>query len=303
MTPRQIEAFREVVLNGSMTAAALTLDISQPAMSRMIKDLSEELGFKLFTREKGRMVATREALALYQEVERSFIGFDKVRQAAKQIQELQSGRLRIAAMPALGCSLVPEVVDKVVAEHPDLALHIEIHSSPMIVDLLQEHQVDLGFVQANSVPLQTGSQRRTRFQLPCVCAFHREHRFSELQEIGIEDLDGEQMIELSQQSQIIRQFNNLCSAQRVRPKCQIQTSLSQVACDLVARGHGVSIVDIVNAESFEHPDFCYRPIKAPIYYDFLLMYPPVSTPSKLADTFVEEFSALLPETAVIEHLE
>ncbi|WP_417582612.1 LysR family transcriptional regulator [Nitrincola sp.] len=112
MTPRQIEAFREVVLNGSLTAAALTLDISQPAVSRMIKDLSDELGLTLFTREKGRMTPTHEALTLFQEVERSFIGFEKIRHAAKQLQELQSGRLRIAAMPALGGSMIPEVVDR-----------------------------------------------------------------------------------------------------------------------------------------------------------------------------------------------
>ena len=51
---RTLEAFREIILRGSATAAAQSLGSSQPAVSRLLGQLEEQLGFPLFHRSKGR---------------------------------------------------------------------------------------------------------------------------------------------------------------------------------------------------------------------------------------------------------
>ncbi len=303
MTPRQIEAFREVVINGSLTAAALTLSISQPAVSRMIKDMTDEAGFTLFERHKGRMKPTRAALMLFQEVERSFVGLDQIRQAAVQIQQLESGRLRVAAMPVLGSCLLPEASDRFLAANPKVAFHIEVHSSPMIVQLLREQQVDIGFVQADMVPLYVAPERRILFQAPCVCAFHRSHRFAEQESVSLDDLDGESVIELNKQSMINRKINTLCSNHGIKIERRLQVSWFQLACNFVARGHGIAIVDLLSASYYHDPDFVYRPLRFPVNYEFHLMYPPISSPNPLAASFVEEVIALMPEGVIVQRLE
>ena len=88
MKSRQLEAFRAVILRHSITRAAEMLHITQPAVTRLILDLETEIGFSLFTREKGRLFPTSDALLLYQEVERSFVGVERIAHAAQQIRSL-----------------------------------------------------------------------------------------------------------------------------------------------------------------------------------------------------------------------
>ena len=67
LSVRQIEAFRAVMLTRSMTRAAASLSISQPAVSRLIADLEYEIGFSLFRRRKGGLEPSADARALFAE--------------------------------------------------------------------------------------------------------------------------------------------------------------------------------------------------------------------------------------------
>ncbi len=76
MNLRQIEAFRLVMLRGSMTAAAEELGTSQPSISRLIGELEASTGLTLFVRNGGRIRATDAGSAFYREVDRSFVGLE-----------------------------------------------------------------------------------------------------------------------------------------------------------------------------------------------------------------------------------
>ncbi len=65
---RQIEAFRAIMLAGTVTGAAERLRISQPAVSRLISQLESKSKLKLFQRQRQRLHPTPEAIAFYREV-------------------------------------------------------------------------------------------------------------------------------------------------------------------------------------------------------------------------------------------
>ena len=92
-----------------LTAAEL-LDVTQPAVSRTIAELERTLGFSLFERIKGRLAPTPESRLLLAEVERSFIGLDKLRAEAARIRDFGSGSIRMASLAALGSTLVPRAI-------------------------------------------------------------------------------------------------------------------------------------------------------------------------------------------------
>ena len=75
---RGLQAFRSTMLTGSVSAAAGSMNLSQPAVSRLLKDLEQTVGFRLFDRIQGRLRPTPEALLLFEEVQRSFIGLDRI---------------------------------------------------------------------------------------------------------------------------------------------------------------------------------------------------------------------------------
>ena len=79
------------MLAGSMSDASRMLYVSQPAVSRLIKDLEESLGFTLFDRRNSRLYPTQAAHAFYREVERHFIGMDNLSQAADQVKRFEGG--------------------------------------------------------------------------------------------------------------------------------------------------------------------------------------------------------------------
>src|SRR5438270_8190707 len=88
---RQIEAFRAVFQTGSMTAAGALIGVTQPAISRLIRDLEGEIGWSLFDRSAGKLIPTPAAVALFRELQRSYHGLDRVADAAAQL-----GRRRLA---------------------------------------------------------------------------------------------------------------------------------------------------------------------------------------------------------------
>ena len=94
---RQIEAFRAVYQTGGMTAAGMLMNITQPAVSRLIRDLEAEIGLPLFVRKGTTIAPTPDAVALYQEVARSFHGLDQVALFASDLKRHRSGKISIAA--------------------------------------------------------------------------------------------------------------------------------------------------------------------------------------------------------------
>ena len=91
MRGRQIEVFREVMRLGGISCAAKTLNVSQPAVSRMIDSLATEVSFALFERCGRGVTPTPEAYPLMREVDLYFLGMDRVSNAAAAIRETRRG--------------------------------------------------------------------------------------------------------------------------------------------------------------------------------------------------------------------
>src|SRR5689334_17195859 len=148
LNPRQIEAFRAMMLTGGATDAAKLMGVTQPAVSRMIRDLQLALDLKLFERRGARLVPTGEARGLYAEVERSFLGLDRIAAAAVELRTRRAGILRIASLPALANGFLPHCVGGFLAQRPKLDLMLSGLVSHIVLDIVASGQSDLGFAQA-----------------------------------------------------------------------------------------------------------------------------------------------------------
>ena len=73
LTHRQLSLFRAIMVHGSLNRAAQACATSQPTLSRELARMEQQLDFALFDRVRGRLRPTLRSLALFQEVERSFI--------------------------------------------------------------------------------------------------------------------------------------------------------------------------------------------------------------------------------------
>lgn len=120
-----------------MTAAAEALHTSQPNVSRLIAQLELSTGLKLFERAGVRLIPTKEGSPFFQELERAYVGLDSLRQSAKNIRNLDTGRLHIAAVRSTGLTLIPHVIKDFVATRPELTVSLHMNASPTVVQWVQ----------------------------------------------------------------------------------------------------------------------------------------------------------------------
>jgi DNA-binding transcriptional LysR family regulator len=196
MNLRQLEAFRAVMMAGSVTNAAELLHLSQPAVSRLIADLERSVGFKLFERVKGTTpVATPEGAALFQEVERSFAGLQIVRQAALDIRHFRTGNLRIVCLPALANSFIPAVLKTFRQINPAVKIQLQTRSSSTVRLWVAAQQFDLGLATPGSDV--HGVTAELFMKSRGVCVMPEKHPLTAKDKIVPADLRDEPFISLS----------------------------------------------------------------------------------------------------------
>ena len=121
---RHIEIFRAIMAAGSVTNAARLLFTSQPTISRELARLEQVVGLRLFDREGGRLLATAQALLLIEEVERAYVGLERIDRFAQAIRNFEHGRLAITSLPLFSHSLLPEVCKQFHQSHPGVSVSI-----------------------------------------------------------------------------------------------------------------------------------------------------------------------------------
>ncbi|MHA1570497.1 MAG: LysR substrate-binding domain-containing protein, partial [Alphaproteobacteria bacterium] len=192
MNFRLLEAFRAVMVAGSVTEAGAILGRSQPAVSRTIAELERDLGYPLFDRINRRMVPTEEAMQLFDEVERAFTGLDKIREVAREIGGARRSVLRITSMPAIAASVLPMAAKAMNRHQPDINLSLEI--SRGAVQSVLSRQSDVGIA---GMPLDyPGLSVAFIASAPCVCVLHPGHPLTRRRRILPQDLAGERFISL-----------------------------------------------------------------------------------------------------------
>ena len=140
-----------MIETSSVTEAARRINVTQPAASRLLSDLEYQVGYPLFTRAKKRLSPTSEALALYEEVERSFIGLGTIAEAAREIGSFRRGSLHIVGMPALSLEFLPRVIARFTRDKPGISVALQVHSSQKVLQCVASQQFDIGFAEANLV--------------------------------------------------------------------------------------------------------------------------------------------------------
>ena len=242
---RQLEAFRAVMRTGAMTAAAESIHVTQPAVSRLVRDLELELGLTLFLRRGNLVLPTAEARALIVEVDRLFTGVGQIRDYAEDLRTGRGGSLRIAALPAMASGFLPRFVAGFCAGRPKLKVVVEGLASPVIRDQLTAGLFDIGFT---AFPFQRDSLTVTPLNDEAVVVLPTAHRLAAKQVVQAEDLNGETLILLSKFRGGLHPVE--VALQSISSRQSVETSLSTIACVLAAEGVGVAIVDPFSASEF-----------------------------------------------------
>lgn len=285
ITSRQIEAFRAVMVTGTVTQAANMLYVSQPAVSRMISDLEREIDFKLFIRAKRQLIPTEEGRSLFDEVERAFVGLDQIAKAAESIREFRRDHFRLITIPSLASTVTAELVSCVVQRYPAVSISIEVQPSQRLFQWIASQQCDIGL--STLPPEDAAIESRPVLRAKSVCILPPSHALASKKKIRPKDLEGEAFISFKADSYSRHIVDEVFRAAGVRRKLNIEARTMEAITGLVAAGLGVSVIAPIFHDREFHQDILIRPFEPAIPVELTLLYPAHKPLSRIAEQFIE----------------
>jgi DNA-binding transcriptional LysR family regulator len=276
MNLKHIEAFRAVMVAGSMTSAAKELFTSQPNVSRLISQLERETGLMLFQRTGARLVPTSEGTAFFREVERAYVGLQGLANAAAQIRNLGTGRLRIATVPSAGLTLVPRAIDRFQRLHPGVTVSLHVNTSSTVNHWTASQFCDLGV--AVYVSEASTCEVELLSNLAAVCVLPAGHPLAKKSVI--------------KPPHPRAQIDDVFLRAGVERVLAIEAQYSAICCEMVRCGMGVTLTHPIVARDFTGPDIAIRRFSPAVPFPTYLLFPPHQPRERLASAFTEVLRSL-----------
>lgn len=271
LTHRQIELFRAVMVAGHVTRAAEALHTSQPTVSRELARLEQVLGFVLFERIKGRLHPTPRAMALLAEVEQSFVGLERIAEAAVALRDFAQGRLQVACLPALAQALVPQALARFAAQWPQASVSLSALESPALERALTEQAFDVGLSERPEAP--PGCERLPLLAANEVCVLPPGHALAAKALLQPQDFAGQPFISLAPSDPYRQQIDAAFAQAGVQRQMRLETPSAASVCALVQAGVGLGLVNPLTAQAWQAQGLIIRPFSVPIAFEVGVVLP------------------------------
>jgi DNA-binding transcriptional LysR family regulator len=260
LSQRSLEAFRAVMLTGTVSAAAEEMNVSQPAVSRLIRELEERTGLRLFTRHGGRIVATAEAHEFWTEVERGFQGLLSIERTAREIRLGRRSSVSVVSMPALSQTILPDAFARLHAQIPDFRLEFLSMRTQNVVRHVAARQSRLGFTAPTRHVMDVDMV--TTMALPYRCVMPAGHPLAALEVVTLDDLAGRDFVGFTESTATGRMLDRLFAPLARPPVVRVRAQISPVVSALVLRGLGVGVIDPFCARDHARRGGISRPFQA-----------------------------------------
>jgi DNA-binding transcriptional LysR family regulator len=254
MRLRHIEVFNAIMIAGTVSGAAKLINISQPAVSRLLQHAEIQLGFALFQRTKGRLIPTSEALALHPRVEHLFSNLTDVQRLASSLKAAKTeATLTVLSILALSHEVLPRAVKVFQTKHPKVSIRFRAMHSPEILSALALQEADVGFIFSPNNSQQhpaLAHEDVAKASLVCIApkGMLKPKHVSEGQ-LQLKDLKALPIIDLDSEGPLGIAIHQACEQHKIAFDTSLTVQTYHAALALVEHGLGATIVDSLTAMS------------------------------------------------------
>lgn len=285
ITLRQIEIFRAVMTTGNLTEAAALLRTSQPTVSRELARFEKLIQLQLFNRVRGRLSPTVQGLRLFEEVQRSYYGLDRIVNTAASIRQFQQAQLSIVCLPVFSQSLLPAMCQPFITRYPEVSFRVIPQESPLLEEWLSAQSHDLGLTENSLTP--AGTERITLMTLNEVCVLPAGHPLLSKEVLTPQDFASQNFISLSSTDSYRQLLDTLFNEQGVDRRLVMETHSAASVCAMVREGIGLSIVNPLTALDYAASGVHLRPFSNEVPFTVSLIRPLHRPLSALVTAFIE----------------
>jgi DNA-binding transcriptional LysR family regulator len=242
MDLRHTRTFVTVAELGTVSKAALRLRIAQPALSRQISDLEQELGLKLFDRVGRRLLLTGEGEQLLSDC-RGLLNYAAgVGERAEQLRRGDTGVLKVAATPLHIEGVFSQFLHHYAQRYPNVCVKVTEGSGLEILGMLERGEIHLGQMLPFGVPLdgRFGSQPLEPAELLAAC--HPSMTLGSRGPIEVRRLAPYPLLLLDSGYGLRRAFDSACRLAGLAPNIRLESRSPHTLLVLAEAGHGVAII-------------------------------------------------------------
>jgi DNA-binding transcriptional LysR family regulator len=271
MELRHLRYFAAVADELNFTRAARKLHVAQPALSRQIRQLEDELGVKLLERNHHGVRLTEAGKAFVIEATALLKQSEQAIRVARDRSQTAGGQLKLGYIWGLFHSAVPGMLERFRQQSPEIAVHLFDLSPLQQTEALAEGRLDAGFIGFE--PDTVGLQKRRIGSCTFVAVLPVNHQAARKSAVRLSSLADEFFLGISDQTYPVasRYVTEACHKAGFKPRFLQMVERGYTILGLVAAKCGVALVpESLNAMS--HPGIVFRPLTEPPVADLYLAW-------------------------------
>lgn len=286
----QLRNFLRVAEFGNFTRAAEDIGLSQPALSRSIARLEEELGQPVFERQTRQIALTDAGKILSARARQILAIVDDVK--SEIADDGQTGRIRVAGIPTIVPYFLPSLLHSFGQEFPHATVLVQEDTTDVLLKQLADGETDLAIL---AHPLQARHlEIEELFEEELLLVMSTKHPLCDKRQIRLADLESLPFVLLNEAHCLTGNIMQFCQQKAVQPVAVERTSQLASIQELVSLGHGVSLIPAM-ARTLDHSDRrVYRSLtgKRPTR-QILMAWNPYRFQSQLLRRFQEHVRAFI----------
>lgn len=269
MNSKHIQVLSTLIITNSTILTARRVGLSQSGVSRILQNIENELGIKLFYREKSRLIPTPETISLGQDFDSVNRSFERL---LSNVENLRKGAsvpdvIRFGLPSSMWENLAPAVLVKHGKAFPNARIETFFAAGTAIPKLIEERVIDFGFVRMDA-PAGPGVDFEMVTTAESVCVIPADHPLASAAELTPKSLRNVPLILIGRGSRNRMLLDQAFSAAKIRPFVKIETHTASSACSYAAHGLGIAVVSGFFAALYRHLPVVRRPFSPSVQQDF-----------------------------------
>ncbi len=252
------KVFVKVADSGSLTKAAKELYLSQPAISKSIKQLEEQLGGKLFNRTTKGMELTKDGKMVYGYVKKATELIDMAEYRHSRLKNISTGLVNIGASDTICKGYLLPIIKKYHKMYPDIMFNVTNRTTKETISLLKTGKVDIGFVNLPVADSYLDIKPVIKTEDIFVC--DKEFIDKIDHPLTFEELNDYPLVILETLSNSRQQVDKFIESKGVSLKPHIELGSLELVADFARIGYGIGLVtkefvkqDLENGQLYEVP--------------------------------------------------
>lgn len=244
-----LDTYCKVVEEGSISEVAKRKYISQPAITRQIRQLEEAYNTLLFNRDKGKLIVTKEGKELYNLFKEIVYKYKLSFERLENLKDEREHHLSIGSSFTIGEYVLPNLLGKFKYYNPTVEINLIVNSTPKIIKKLEGDEIGLALVEGEVKNSNLIARKFLEDELVVICSIHHE-KWGGIDKIDLEELLNEKLIWREKKSSTRKWLEKRLFQHKKLDKCNIYMELgsNQAIKNAVEHNLGVAIMSNLAVE-------------------------------------------------------